>query len=481
MASGDATSSALDVIIGEYFREYQKDFLTDWSNRRLVLKARRVGLSEVAAFDVVMTSSGLWERFGAPVHTHNYSIISKRDTEAQQFIRYCKRWVDILGTDPALAPWVELGPDAATALGFKRSGRRIQSDTQSEMAGRGQEGHLLKDEAAWYKHARAIVAGADKIPLSDDRLRLTEFSTPNGTSGMGEVFWRKWTDTDKFGHYSRHEVTIWRAIDDGFPITVEQARANCFTEDEFHQEFGCQFVAEQNEYFTREMLERQHEEHTPSGPAEEVVVGVDVASVSDLTAVVVLKRWGKAMYVTDSYVISGVPYATGAERGQDEIVSALLCDISPDRAVVDASGDGAELFGRLLARRPCELVAHSYHRGGRQWKETWVPRIRGEFEKGFMHVTDFRPQVYDRSTGKWRKHHYPQLLYDFLKIKRKHLATGITFDSPRGKDGHGDAFWALAQARSRMTGKTAAQANGEFRRLLDAATGGSDPAYSGYL
>jgi len=139
LASAEAPTRGLDVIFGEYFRDYQVEFLKDWSPRRLCLKARRVGMSDAAAFDVVMTTSGLWEFFGAPVVTHNYSVISKRDTEAQQFIRYCKRWIDILAEDPAIAPFVELTTDSKTALAFKRSGRRIQSDTQSEMAGRGQE------------------------------------------------------------------------------------------------------------------------------------------------------------------------------------------------------------------------------------------------------------------------------------------------------------------------------------------------------
>lgn len=481
MPDSAGKSSALDWLFSQGFRQYQIDFLTDFSPRRMVLKARRVGLSEAAAFDVVMTTSGLWERLGAPVKTHNYSVISKRDTEAQQFIRYCKRWIEALSEDPELAPYLELDVDSKTALTFAKSGYRIQSDTQSEMAGRGQEGHLLKDEAAWYPYAREIVAGADKIPLSNPELRLTEFSTPNGTSGMGEVFWRKWTDRQQFGDYSRHHIDIYRAIEDGFPLTVDAARANCFTEDEFLQEFCCAFVAGESEYFTRQMLEAQQAQ-TPAGAPDEVVVGVDVASVNDLTAVAVLKRWGRALWLTDCYIISGVPYGTSTtQRGQEDIVAELLRGIAPDRTVIDASGDGAELYGRLLSKNVGELVPHSFHRGGRQWKESWVPRIRQEIEKGIAHFVDFKPEVYVASAGEFRAHHYPQVLYDFLKVERKMLQTGVTFDTPRTSDGHGDTFWAYAMARSRVTGQSAGTAKGQFKKLLDAATGSATPSYTGYL
>lgn len=451
-------TTALDIILGEYFRPYQVQFLRDWSPRRLVLKARRVGLSDVAAFDVVMTTSGLWEALGAPVVTHNYSVISKRDIEAQQFIRYCQRWIGVLSEDPITAPYVELAVDSKTALTFKRSGRRIQSDTQSVMAGRGQEGHLLKDEAAWYPYAREIVAGADKIPLSDPRLRLTEFSTPNGTSGMGEVFWRKWME---FDDYSRHEIDIYRAVADGFPITPEEARKSCFTDEEFQQEFCCKFVAGAAEYFSREMVEGAVSS-VPARRPDRVILGIDVASLHDLTAIAVLEQYGDATWLRDSYLVSGVPYATGAGIGQEDIVAALLWALKPDVAIIDASADGAELYGRLIGKGIRGLVPHSFHSGGRQWKAREVPRLRQDLEEGRLQFGQLAPRVFvaggplptPTSAPQWvdtqfRRHHFEAVLHDFLKIERKLLQTGVTFDAPRSSsEGHADLFWAIAMAYS---------------------------------
>lgn len=482
--------SALDLLFDEYFRPYQVEYLTDWSPKRIVLKARRVGMSWTAAFDVVMTTSGLWEDLGFPVTTHNYSVISKRDTEAQQFIRYCKQWIDVLREDPALRPWVELKVDSKTALTFSKSGRRIQSDTQSEMAGRGQEGHLLKDEAAWYRHAREIVAGADKIPLSDpSRLRITEFSTPNGTSGMGEVFWRKWTDRGQFGDYSRHQVDIHRAIADGFPLTVEEARANCFTDEEYQQEFECAFVAGESEYFERGLIELAVST-PPKRHPDKTIVGIDVASLHDLTAVCVLRVYGGITYLEESYIISGIPYASrDGVQGQEDVVAAILWATRPDAAIIDATGDGGRIYGRLLSKRACKLIPHTFSNAGRRWKNTHVPRVREALESGKLCIANLQPKVYrpgrhhvasrqnavEFAQQAFADHQYPAVLHDFMRIQRKLTATGTTFDSPRDADGHSDIFWAACMGFS-IISDVSERARGQFRQLLDASTAPSASA-----
>lgn len=461
MSGLDPNRSSIDVILSS-MRQYQRDFVFDFSPQRIALKSRRVGWSDAAAFDVVMTTSGLWEALGMPVKTHNYSIISKRERDAKQFIRYCKRHIRAIAETPWLAPYVATVEDSVTAIGFAHSGRRIQSDTQSPDAGRGQEGHLLKDEAGFYDYCLEIASGADKIPLSDpDNLRITEFSTPNGTSGAGEVFWRKWT-SDQFASYSHHFCDIHRAIADGFPLTVDQARASCITEQDYEKEFECKFLAGEREYFDRSLVEGSFGIR-PRRASDFRVVGIDVASVSDLTAVVVLDVYGRDVWLSDVHIVSGTPYATGAVLGQEDIVAALLWMHAPNICIMDASSDGAELYARLCGKPGMpRIIPHTFQSKGREWKDEWVPAMRTALEDGHLRIEqgleygyrdsgmvpseDIAEQWVDESFSKLLR---PLLVNDFLKIERKLLPTGtVTFASPRGKDGHGDAFWASAMAFS---------------------------------
>ena len=477
---------ALDVIFGEWLRPYQKAFLGDFSAQRCILKSRRIGLSDAAALDVVLTTSGLWQHVvGAPVFTHNYNVISKRDIDAKQFIRYCKKWISLLRKDPQLAPWLACKADgySATHITFDKSGFRIQSDTQSPGAGRGAEGHLMKDESAWYPYAREIVAGADKVPLSDPRLRITEISTPNGTAGQGEVFWLKYT-SPAFADYSRHHIDIDQAIADGFPITAQQARDTCLSDDEYRQEFGCEFTAGAAEYFSRSLLEGSLSAK-PNGEPDFRCVGIDVASERDLTALVTVERYGAACWISAPLLVSGLPYETGpAGIGQDAVIAAYCRHLAPDCVIIDASGDGAILYGRLLHSLPgVNLKPHSFHKNGREWKLAHVPRMRHDMEQGLLCITDAYGQ---RFTGPnaddWAAQNRPVMVEDFLSVQRKQLDTGPTFSSPRTKDGHADAFWAACMAFSITANSERSEQSQMLARLLTSDTSAPQTdSYTDYL
>jgi len=454
-------STALDIIFNEHLRPYQVAYLKDFSPRRIVLKARRIGLSYVAALDVVLTTSGIWEALGAPVVTHNYNVISKRDRDAQAFIRYCHHWIDVLSADPMLGPYVDKSTDAATHITFRHSGRRIQSDTQSPMAARGDSGHLLKDESAHYKWAREIVESADIVPLSDPSLRLTEFSTPNGTAGMGEVFYRKWSNEKQYGDYSRHRIDIHRAIADGFSVTVEKARASVLTDDSYRQEFECAFLGTGDEYFDLGLLQGAQATRPATKP-DRVVMGIDVASLVDLTAVVLLYQHGAATYAGETYLVGSTPYASrDGVMGQEDIVDALLRYHRPDLAIMDATSDGAELYGRCIAKGSgVPIVPHNFSSNGQRWKQTHVPRMRTAIEDGTLMLSGDTAYIYQPGLAQsahdaeefvdvaFKEHHSDVLALDFLKVRKKLLQSGVTFDTDRDRDGHGDAFWAACMAFS---------------------------------
>lgn len=519
----------LNHIFFERLRGYQLAWLLDFSMRRIGLKGRRLGFTEVDALDTVLTSSGWWAAIGSVVNlardaaglphiafpvAHNTNVISHREKEAKDYIERCKKFCEVLSVDCSaqigeerdvdFRAYFVLERDNDTFLKFKRSQWQVVSDTQSENAGRGDSGHLKKDEAAHYKHAKAIVKGADQIPLSSDVLRLSEFSTPNGTEGPGEVFHLKWTDTRQYGDYSRHEVSIFRAVSHGFPTSPEKARASCLTDEDFEEEYNCKFIGTRNTYFTREML-AQAEVPQPQTPYHRRVVGIDVASELDLTALVVLDEWPEGVWFTGVYLIRGVPYSTddirqtgSRELGQDFIVSGLLWALNPDAAIMDISADGSILYGLVTphTRQTCRIKGHSFHSNGRAWKAEWIPLVRHGFESGKLNIAaGLQPLIYQRGNaelvtpdtaqdfirGSFRAHLFDALQHDYRRIERKQLEQGITFSSPRDSRGHGDSAWAGTMGFSLIGHSRASDTvRDEVKSLLNAAAP-SPMEYEGYL
>jgi len=75
-------SVVLDFVFDEYLRPYQRAWLADSSTQRAMLKARQVGISDVFALEMVLTSAGMLPG----VMAHNCTIISKRETDAYDVI-----------------------------------------------------------------------------------------------------------------------------------------------------------------------------------------------------------------------------------------------------------------------------------------------------------------------------------------------------------------------------------------------------------
>jgi phage FluMu gp28-like protein len=514
----------LNYLFFQRLRPYQVAWILDFSPERIGLKGRRLGWTEADGIDTILTSSAFWEEFGAPVNealeragkplirwpkAHNTNVISRREKESKDYVRRCKRVLRALSTDCSadigedrdadFRRYFVLSRDNDLFFVFQHSGWMVQSETQSEGAGRGQEGHLKKDEAAHYKWARQIVASADKIPLSHPDLRISEFGTPQGTEGPGEVFYLKWSDTEKYKHYSRHRVDIWKAIEQGFPLTEAEARASCLDDDEFDEEFACKFVGSAYGYFTRDMLSAATAPAPPAAPSY-TVVGIDVASEVDLTAVVVLRRYGTgSTWIGEHYAIRGVPYSTRDARekfgagvlGQEDIVAGLLWHLQPDAAIMDASADGAVLFGLLTSKEGLRnIVPHSFHSNGQAWKQTWVPLMRRGFESGSLYLSGARPKMYQsglaevvtRDTASdfvslaFVEHHYDLMGHHLRQIQRKMLQSGITFESPRTRDGHGDLAWAALMGYSIAGNPQPRQHQSDYTKLLDAAMRGAPDA-----
>lgn len=484
--------------LGDWLRPYQRRFLADTSRFRIVLKPRQCGFSDGIALEMVLTASGLLSSVG--VLTHNCTIISKRAEDASDVLNKCKKWVEVLRLDHELVPALKGEKWNETRIRFP-NGCEIISETQSKGAGRSKTGHLYLDEYSWYKWQAEIWQGATPSIFSHPGLRLTVISTPNGTA---EHYYEIWNDETKYSQFSRHYLDIYLAKEQGFPIDIALARSTCRTDHDFAQEFESKFVASRTQYISRELFEGAYSP-VPGSIASSRLVGIDVASERDLTAVQALDKWPHARWLRHTFIIDGISYQSNDEAddplarlGQDRIVDALLRYLHPDMTIVDASGDGAQLYGDIIGLdRDRVVVPHSFHRRGEEWKDQWVPEVRGGLASGTLKVEKREALVYNARDAlaavhdnrildpahfveqAFRASAYPYLLMDFQKVRRVQRKNRMTYDTQRDASGHGDSFWASCMALSIAEGDP--RAANDTPREQDVYSGYEEAEYADFM
>lgn len=454
--------------IGKWLRGYQRRFLNDYSLRRLYLKSRQIGITEAIALEMVLVSSGFLKEY---VLLADCSIISKDEEAAKEVIAKATTWADILSLDPELGYLFELATRNAKSISFKHSGRKLKALAQSKNAGRSVTGHLYLDEYAFYRFQARIWGASTPSTSSKPGLRITVISTPNGT---GEHFHALCTTAQG---WSRHYTDIYQAVADGHPGNPETIRTTiCKNDADFRQEFCCDFTATSAEYIPRHLFEASIGTRTTSSLSPVTYVGIDVASEIDLTAVHVMLDAHGQLWNSDTYVLVGLPYTTGYGKGgvvgQDTVIDGLLRVLGPYMTVMDATGDGAQIFGYMVAMGHNNLIPHTFTRG---WKEDVVPDLRGAYERGKLKTCADRrdlscasslahelaaefvdPETRRIPTEKlnewhariWQPMSHPQLLMDTLKLRRTLTKdNNVTYTTTRDTEtGHGDALWAKVMA-----------------------------------
>ena len=440
----------------QYLRPFQRAILEDMSRYRIILKSRQCGISTLMALEAVITAAGLHG------YTHNVLIISKTDRDARDVIDKARRWREILCLDKRLNRALGLSKSTERILQFSKTGYRVETSTQNPEAGRGKTGHLVMDELAFQRYAEEIMTSATPAIESNPNLRLTCVSTPNGT--FNNRFWEIWQDQDTYGHYSRHKIDIHRAVADGMPVNIDELRTR-YSSEQFAQEFECQFIGAGQDYHPAELLRDARIERPPG--SHKTILGIDIASVVDNTAVQVLRQYADGRIVLgETYEIQGLPYKTNVvdrKLGQERVIHALIEHHNPAMVIMDCTTEASEVLA--LLRQLCgERNIHA-HVFTQEFKCQWVPRLKMALQDGTVkleHAQDLSFSVHaanrmlDKNVniekpkafvkGAFLPSHRAILEKDFGTVYKKMVSTGLTFDSKRSKSGHGDSYWAALLA-----------------------------------
>lgn len=224
--------------------DYQAAFLADTSPRRLILKARQVGMSNAIAIEAIHKAISKPDQM--------ILMVSRNGDLAQHLITYCRHTLASLREMP------ELVRENLSELEFA-NGSRIRSLAATPAAGRGFPAtSVYLDEFAFAEYAELIYQAI--VPTLPPTGQLTVLSTANGRNNL---FFRLWSGTEG-GEWSRHSIH-WsdcpRYRDD--PTWEAKTRAD-MTRQSFAQEFDLDFIASGDAVFDPADLARCKEGWNPS-------------------------------------------------------------------------------------------------------------------------------------------------------------------------------------------------------------------------
>jgi hypothetical protein len=274
---------------------YQRAYLEDASLRRLILKARQVGMSNVVAIEA------LYKALTTP--DRQILMVSRAGLYAQQLITYCRHTLAGLRQQP------EIVQENLSTLAFG-NGSRILSLSATPATGRGfPASDLYLDEFAFALYAQLIYESA--VPALAPDGSLTVLSTPNGRANM---YFRLWAGLEG-GVWSRHMVH-WSDCPRYDAAWAEQQRQS-MTRQAFAQEYDCDFVASGDAVFDPDDLTRARQGWNPD-PAgcDEIINAWDIGRRNDPTVGFSIGRRGDVWHEV-GYDRMLVPYPVVQSKIED--------------------------------------------------------------------------------------------------------------------------------------------------------------------
>lgn len=412
--------AALDAWLSTFW-PFQVPWILDQTRYSVACKSRQIGLSHSTAAVGV-----LWGAF----HGELTTIISIGDREAVEVLDKAKKHARVLqGLGCKMA---QLRASNTNEMVFASGGRILALPSSG---GRSFTGNVFLDEFAYQQHAKKVWDAAAAVTLLAGRLRVA--STPNG---VGNEFHGLWSDPTQHKGWSRHEISIQRAIADGFPVDMDVCWKLAKGDPRiFAQLFECSFLDNEFQYIPTDLVTdaKTSDLYTAEG---EYYAGLDIGRTVDLTVLVVVRKVGELRIVQ---------HIESCKRTDSDRLRQMVADafdrFSLRRLCVDATGMGAfpaddmrKAHGRM------RVVPITF---GLASKETMATGMYTGFSKRTVRIpVDDAALTTPRLSGS-TPGAAEQLALDICAIRRKVTRAGnVVYEAPQTDKGHADHAWALALA-----------------------------------
>lgn len=400
-----------------------------------MVKSRRVGFSEVIAFERACRASGINLVTGKQHRPVNQNLISASQAQSKELLEKCMRHVTALGY---ATPEGSLIESKSATMAKLKNGAKLIAFSSNPRTIRGFEGDVTLDEFGNTANQDKVWAAA--APLAKPTLgqptgyQINVCGTPEGDTNRFARICMEGGDLAK--SFSVHRVDIHKAVGDGFPLmvqragewvrgTIEDLREEIGDSDTFDQEYCCSFLASSMRYISDTLWDActYHPEDRPQHPPGSVSTfgGMDLARKRHQSAIVRLERQAETLWHLD----------TESERDMKWDQQEAWVDRKIERCsrlAIDATGLGSQFAERLEARW-----------AGRVEQVLFTQPIKEALATGLKLVLErkrLRPRADDVALRK-----------SVMMLRRSVTQAGnIRFDAEESKDGHGDEAWALALA-----------------------------------
>ncbi|MCZ6168613.1 terminase large subunit domain-containing protein [Campylobacter ureolyticus] len=384
---------------GELY-EYQKTFLNDSSQFRIVLKSRQIGFSYVSSLDALLGG----------VAGRNQLFLSASEEQALILMRYLRSWADRLG--------IVLKKDSEHEITLENDAT-IKAMPHNFRTVQGFTGDIWMDEFAWYPNQKRIWHAF--VPsIGAIKGRLTILSTPfEEHSFFHELF----TNETKYYAFSRHRVDIYKAMEDGLDFDLETMKS-LFDADTWASAYECVFIDDESALMSVELIKScvdyKFSYFTPKSK-EILYFGYDIGRVKDRSALAGIIANGDKFELA---ILNTYP-KTKFNDQYSEIKNHLL---TYENSVLNIDKTGIGL----------NLAENLYDGFGSRVKGVWFSAPSKE-----QMALNLKKLFEDK---KIRIPNDPVLIADIHSIKRTAGTKNFKYDSPRNENGHADRFWALALA-----------------------------------
>lgn len=308
-------------------------------------------------------------------------------------------------------------------IGLPAFGIRIIGLPANPNTSRGFTGDVLLDEFALHGHDREIWAAMFPTLLRGAG-ELDVWSTPKGRSNL---FYSLRVNPE----FDCNTLTIDNAIADGLKVDREKLRRAMGDDQLWRQEFLCEFVDELAAFLTFEMIQECEDQKLPreldlealKEHKGDVVVGVDVGRVRDLTVIWAFDVVGSQLISRGLLELAATPFRT-----QFETLSTVLGNRCIRRCCIDSTGLGMQLAEELVERFGAHLVEAC----------TFTAPFKSEIAGGL------RVKVEDKNI------HIPvcpEIRNDLHSVRKSVTTAGnVRLEAPREDGSHADRFYAAALA-----------------------------------
>ncbi|MBW5445856.1 hypothetical protein GE107_07255 [Cohnella sp. CFH 77786] len=392
--------------------EYQRKWVEDKSRFKISLKARQTGFSFAVSLEVVLDCLD---------HRTTWVLLSRGERQSKELMEKVAMHTRAIGVAcEELETTFRIDDQDIRQLEVRfPNGSKIIGLPANPDTARGFSGNVVLDEFAFHADSRKIWTAL--YPTITRGYKLRVISTPNGKSGK---FYDLWMDNT--GTWSKHFIDIYMAKEQGLNLDIDELRKGCESEDDWLQEFCCEFIDEAGSLLPYELITPcETDEATFALPEDfspigDLTLGVDIGRKRDLTVMWVLEYTGTLYWTRAIHVLEKQKFSV-----QREQLFTYLSMPRMRRACIDATGIGMQLAEEAVEAFGTKAEAVEFT--GPVKQELAITQRR-TFEDKAVRIPIDRV-----------------LRNDLHSVQKITTAAGnIRYAAERSENGHADRFWALA-------------------------------------